>query len=92
MTLFVAIVAKNKIEAMTWQKLFNLPLLLPILAFFVPFSFSLVFAIFPTYWAYQGFDSLIKGGNFWVYMLIGFAYSILLMVLMIKRFTRSHFR
>jgi fluoroquinolone transport system permease protein len=92
MILFVATTAKNKIEAMTWQKLFNLPLFLPVLAFFVPVSFSLVFAIFPTFWAYQGFNSLIKGGNFAVYMLIGFAHSILLLVLMIKRFTKSHFK
>ena len=95
MILFVAIIAKNKIEAMTWQKLLNLPLYLPIMAFFLPASFSLVFAIFPifpTYWAYQAFNSLIKGGNFWVYMSIGFAYSILLLVLMIKKFTASHFK
>lgn len=92
MTLFVATVAENKIEAMTWQKLFNLPLFLPVLAFFVPASVSFVFAIFPPFWAYQGFNSLIEGGNFWLYMLIGFAYSILLIALMIKRFTGSHFK
>ncbi|HSK70876.1 MAG TPA: hypothetical protein VK892_04210, partial [Pyrinomonadaceae bacterium] len=92
MILFIAVVAKNKIEAMTWQKLFNIPLFLPVLAFFVPGSFSFVFAIFPTFWAYQGFNSLIEGGNFWLYMLMGFAHSILLLVLMIKRFTRIHFK
>jgi fluoroquinolone transport system permease protein len=92
MILSIATIAKNKIEAMTWQKLFNLPLSLPLLAFFVPASFSLVFVIFPTYWAYQGFDSLIKGGNFWFYILIGFAHSILLLVWMVKRFTRRHFK
>lgn len=92
MTLFVATAAKNKIEAMTWQKLFNLPLFLPVLAFFVPDSFSFIFAIFPTYWAYQGFNFLIKGGNFWLYMLIGFTHSILLIMLMIKRLTRGHFK
>ncbi len=92
MILFVATTANNKIEAMTWQKLFNLPLFLPVLAFFVPASYSLVFAIFPTFWAYQGFNFLIKGGNFWLYVLIGFAHSILLLVLMIKRFTGSHFK
>ncbi len=92
MILFVATTAKNKIEAMTWQKLFNIPLFLPVLAFFVPVSFSLIFAIFPTFWAYQGFNFLINGGNFWFYMLIGFAHSILLLMLMIKRFTRSHFK
>lgn len=92
MTLFIATVAKNKIEAMTWQKLFNLPLFLPVLAFFVPVSFWFVFAIFPTFWAYQGLDSLINEGNFWIYMLLGFAHSILFLALMIKRFTRNHFR
>ncbi|MEO6590201.1 MAG: hypothetical protein ABIP06_12960 [Pyrinomonadaceae bacterium] len=91
MILFVATTTKNKIEAMNWQKLFNIPLFLPILAFFVPVSFSLIFAIFPTFWAYQGFNFLIKGGNFWFYTLIGFAHSILLIVLMVKRFTRNHF-
>ena len=92
MILFVATIAKNKIEAMTWQKLFNLPLFLPVLAFYVPASFSLIFAIFPTFWAYQGFNSLINGGTFRTYILIGFAHSILLIILMIERFTRSHFK
>ncbi len=77
---------------MTWQKLFNLPLFLPVLAFYVPASFSLIFAIFPTFWAYQGFNSLIKGESSWFYLLIGFVHSILLLFLMIKRFTKSHFK
>ncbi len=92
MTLFVATMASNKIEAMTWQKLFNLPLMVPIASFFVPASFSFLFAIFPTYWAYQGFSFLINGGNFWLYMLIGTVYSLALIVLMIDNFTSRHFK
>ena len=92
MILFIGIIAKNKIEAMTWQKLFNIPLFLPVLAFFVPASLSFVFVILPTFWAYQGFNFLIEGGKFWAYMLIGFAHSILLLVLMVKKFTKSHFK
>jgi fluoroquinolone transport system permease protein len=92
MILFVAILSKNKIEAMTWQKLLNIPLYLPITAFFVPATFAFVLAIFPTFWAYQGFDVLIGGGNFWLYMLIGFVHSILLLVWMVKKFTVSHFK
>jgi fluoroquinolone transport system permease protein len=92
MILFISVIAKNKIEAMTWQKLFNLPLFLPVLAFFVPGSLSFVFAIFPTFWAYQGFNFLIEGGNFGGYMLVGFAHSILLLVLMINGFIRCHFK
>jgi len=92
MVVFVAIMAKNKIEAITWQKLFNIPLFLPIFAFFVPVSVSVLFAIFPTYWAYQGFAFLIAGESFWFYMMIGFIHSFLLLMLMIKRFTTTHFK
>lgn len=92
MIVYIALIAKNKIEAMTWQKLFSIPLYLPILAFFVPTSISVIFAIFPTFWIYQGFDSLIKGGNFLIYILIGFAHSILLLAWMVKKFNTIHFR
>lgn len=92
MTLFVAMLANNEIEAMTWQKLFNLPLVLPILTFYVPVSLSFVLAISPTFWAYRGFDSLVNSGDSWLYMLLGFAQSILYLTLMIQRFTREHFK
>jgi fluoroquinolone transport system permease protein len=92
MTLFIAIVAKNKIEAMTWQKLFNIPLFLPVLAIFLPFPLSLVFAISPTYWAYQGFNFLIAAEDSRIFLLIGFVHTILVLVLMIKRLNKIHFQ
>ncbi len=92
MTLFVAAIATNKIEAMTWQKLANIPLFLPILAFFVPASLSALFAVFPTYWTYQGFDALIEGTPSWTFLLAGFIYSTALVALMIKLFKDRHFR
>jgi fluoroquinolone transport system permease protein len=92
MTLFVAILSKNKIEAMTWQKLFNLPLLLPVFAFFVPVSFSFLFALFPAFWAYKGFGSLISGGNFGVYLTVGFFYSLTVVALMVRKLIANHFR
>jgi len=92
MILFVAILAGNKVEAMTWQKLFNLPLFLPILALFVSAPLSFVFAVLPSFWAYQALDSLIHAGNFWLYILFGFAHSILILTFMIERFTRNHFK
>jgi fluoroquinolone transport system permease protein len=91
MTLFVATIATNKIEAMTWQKLFNLPLFLPIAAFFIAAPVSLLFAIFPTYWMYQGFSALIEGRPSSGFLLAGFVYSLVLIGLMVRRFTRSHF-
>ncbi len=92
MTIFVATIATNKIEAITWQKLFNIPLMVPIASLFVPAPFSFLFAIFPAYWSYQGFSLLVDGGNFWLFMLIGFAYSLSVVVLMINKFTTRHFK
>lgn len=92
MVLFVAGIATNKIEAMTWQKLFNLPLFLPVFAFFVPSPFSSVFAPFPTYWAFQAFDSLIDKQAAWPFLLVGIIYSSLLIVFLVTSFTKRHFR
>jgi len=91
MVLFVATVAKNKIEGMTWQKLFNIPTSLPLLAFFVPATFSVLFAILPTHWAYQGFYMLIQGETFAQYLLIGYAFNLLLIALLARKFSVEHF-
>lgn len=91
MILFVAITAKNKIEGMTWQKLFNIPISLPLLAFFAPASFSFLFVIFPTFWAYQGFSNNINSESSILYFLIGFVYSFVLIGLLARNFSKSHF-
>ncbi len=92
MVLFVATVANNKIEGMTWQKLFNLPTSLPLLAFFLPASFSFLFGILPTHWAYQGFNGMISGDAFVLYVLVGYIYSLLLIAVFGRRFSVSHFQ
>lgn len=92
MVLFVAILAKNKLEAMTWQKLFNIPITLPVLAFFVPAAFSFVFAIFPTHWAYQGFSHLITGKNYFLYFFIGYIFNLLLIAFLARKFAKNHFQ
>lgn len=89
MVLFVALKAKNKIEGMTLQKLFNLPVSLPLLAFFIPASFSFLFVIFPTHWAFQGFSNIITDKNFTLYFAIGFVYSLSLVVFLASRFTKN---
>ncbi|MEZ5344580.1 MAG: hypothetical protein R2681_03395 [Pyrinomonadaceae bacterium] len=91
MALFVSVRSKNKIEAVTWQKLFNIPIMLPLLAFFVPAAYSIVFAVFPAYWAYQGFDGVIDQKNAALFLLTGFVYSLIVIAVLIRRFSRSHF-
>lgn len=91
MALFVATIAKNKIEGMTWQKLFNLPTSLPLLVFFIPASFSFAFAVFPTHWAYQGLNQMILDGHYATFLSIGFLYSLLVISFLAQRFSKSHF-
>lgn len=91
MVLVVSILSKNKIEGMTWQKLYNIPVSLPVLAFLVPVGFSYLFIIFPTYWAYQGFNNLINGRAFFIQFLIGFLYSLFWIIFVARRFTKTHF-
>lgn len=91
MILFVAIMAKNKLEGMTWQKLFNIPIMLPVLAFFVPATFSFVFGFLPTHWSYQGFNNLVNGENYFLHLLAGYVLSGLLIVFLARKFSQNHF-
>lgn len=92
MILFIATVSKNKIEAMTWQKLFNILIILPVLAFFVPNSFSYLFAVVPNFWAFQALQSVINGHNLELFLPIGFVYTILVIAFLLKKFTANHFK
>lgn len=90
-TLGVAVLSKNKMEGLVWIKVFNILVIIPIIAFFVPDSFAYLFGIFPTHWFFQGLNQLIAGGIFIWHILIGFAYFILLLFLMTRRFAKKHF-
>lgn len=92
MILFVAIMSKNKLEGMTWQKLFNIPITLPVLSFFVPTAFSFIFAIFPTHWAYQGFNNLITGKDYFLYFFSGYVFNLLVIAFLARKFAIKHFQ
>ncbi len=91
MVLFVAINSKNKIEAMTWQKLTNIPISLPLLAFFVPATYTFLFAILPAFWAYQAFDQMITDGSYLLFLSVGYAFSLAVLIILARKFSRSHF-
>ncbi len=92
MVLFVAIRAKNKLEGMTWQKLFNIPIMLPVLAFFVPSTFSFIFAFLPTHWIYQGFNNLVTGKSYFLQIFVGYIFYSLLIILLARKFSKNHFQ
>ena len=88
--LWVAIMSKNKMEAITWQKLSNTPIMLPLLALIIP-SYWYLFAISPTYWGYVAFEGMIDGDAFYLNISVGFAFSIALLIWLTKRFSKIHF-
>lgn len=87
----LSILSKNKMMGLTWVKLFNLLIVLPVAAFFIPQPFSWLFGIFPTYWLFQGLYSLAEGGQFWGDLLAGLLFSGALLWLVVNRFVRQHF-
>lgn len=88
----VAVVAKNKMEGMTWLKLFNLPIALPLLVFFVPSSYAVFFGCIPTHWPYRALNNLIQGEAWYWNVIIGLVYHLLLVYWLVRFFVKTHFR
>lgn len=87
----LSILSKNKLEGMTWIKGFSIILVLPLVAYFIPSAFSPIFAVFPTHWIFQGLYKAIYDEPFFGTMVIGGSYSTLLLVLAVRRFSKTHF-
>lgn len=89
--LAVTVLSKNKMAGMTWYKLFNLLVVIPLVAFFTPSEYSDFFGIIPTHWIFQGINDMIFGKPLFWHIAIGFALSILFLTFLIKRFSKNHF-
>lgn len=91
LTLLVAIFSKNKMEGMTWFKLINLLVSLPLASFFIP-KYASLFGVLPSYWAFQSLHFMIEGLEPTWTLATGFTFTLLLLVVLVKRFTKVHFR
>ncbi|MDN5214035.1 hypothetical protein QQ020_18305 [Fulvivirgaceae bacterium BMA12] len=87
----ITVLSRNKMQGMIWIKIFNIAVVLPIVAFFVPDSFTHVFGILPSHWAFQGLSDIIDGGSFFVNAIIGFAYFLILLTVAVRKFSKIHF-
>lgn len=83
--------SKNRMEGMVWIKVFNVLVLIPIAAFFVPKSFAHVFGIFPTHWAFQSLYNIIESGHFQMQLIVGFIYSTFALYYLVNVFAKRHF-
>ncbi|MCB0737329.1 MAG: hypothetical protein KDC92_07440 [Bacteroidetes bacterium] len=91
MALSVAVFSKNKMEGMTWYKIINLLVTLPLAAFFIP-KFGEAFGIIPTYWMFKGLNDLIASSSILVPALVAFAFSIVIIAVLVRRHAIVHFR
>ncbi len=89
--LVVTVFSKNKMAGMTWFKLFNLLISIPLVAFFTPKGYSGLFGIIPSHWIFQGMNDLILGNSFILHVSIGFLLTILVLSFLINRFSKYHF-
>ena len=87
----ISILSSNKMAGMVWIKIFNIMVVLPVIAFFVPGSFSHLFGIFPTHWAFQGLNNIIEGETMFVNTAVAFIYFVVLMMVTVRKFSKVHF-
>jgi hypothetical protein len=91
--LALAALAENKVQGLALMKAAGVVLLPPMIAYFTPAPWSLLFALAPTWWPAQMLWSLQNGGASWpIYLLGGLLYQTVLLVWLVRHFDRSMHR
>lgn len=84
-------VVKNRMEGIIYVKAFNMVVLLPIAAFFLPENFKHVFGFLPTHWIFQLIDSASNQTSILIPASVGFVFFTALLIWVSKQFIRKHF-
>lgn len=82
---------KNRMEGMVWMKVFNVIVLIPITAFFIPGPLQNLFGIFPTHWAFQSMYNIINAETFQWQIVVGALYFMVLIFILARKFAVKHF-
>lgn len=89
--LMINSIVKNRMQGMVYIKAFNMLVLLPIVAFFVPERFTHVFGCLPTHWIFQSVNNAVHGYAMGLFLWIGYVFLIILIFIASKLFIRNHF-
>lgn len=84
-------IVSNRMQGMIYVKAFNMLVLIPIAAFFVPEKVKHIFGIFPTHWIFQSIDNITKGISIGFTVSVGFLFIGLFTWLVSKKFIQKHF-
>lgn len=84
-------IVKNRMQGMVYIKAFNMIVLLPIAAFFVPEKFKHLFGFLPTHWIFQSVENVTKGNSIVTLSIIGFIFLVVLLLFVSIQFMKKHF-
>lgn len=84
-------IVENRMQAMIYIKAFNIIVLLPFAAFFVPDGFTHLFGFLPTHWIFQSIVNITEGTSFMIFAIIGALYFGGLMIWLSRLFVKKHF-
>jgi len=89
--LIVTNFSSNKMQGMTWYKGVNALINLPLLVFFIPEKFSLLFGWIPSHWIFQSIDQYILGQPHLPSLVGGYVLCLGILVALIAQFSKKHF-
>jgi fluoroquinolone transport system permease protein len=88
-SLFLAAFAANKVQGFAIQKGLGVVMLPPVIAYFVPAPWHLLFGLVPTYWPAQVLWQAQSGsGQLWLFLSVGLLVQGLLLWFLLRRFNR----
>ena len=89
--LSVNVIVKNRMQGMVYIKAFNMLVLIPVAAFFVPDAFRHVFGILPTHWIFQAVEQVTQGASIALMAGVGYLFFAVLTGVVGRMFVRRHF-
>lgn len=84
-------IVKNRMQGMVYIKAFNMIILIPTAAFFVPEQIKNIFGILPTHWVLQSIDKVSHHLPIGIVVVIGFLFFGILLWFVSRLFIRKHF-
>lgn len=84
-------IVKNRMQGMVYIKAFNMIVLVPFAAFFVPEQYKHLFGIFPTHWLFQSIQNVTENLPLTLYAIIGFVLMLIALWLVSRSFLKKHF-
>lgn len=84
-------IVQNRMQGMVYIKAFNMLVLIPIAAFFVPENLKHLFGVFPTHWIFQSIENVTQGLSVSLMVGIGYLMFVVLLWITSQMFIKRHF-